>query len=210
MLTCPLCQHPDCPLLAGVHGRDYHDCPDCRLVFMNPRDRISLADERAHYRLHQNNPDDPGYRKFLSKVADPLISSLSPGMRGLDYGCGPGPTLSVMLEEAGFAMDLYDPAFAEDRSVLDHRYDFVTCTETVEHFHHPAAEWSRLHRLVRPGGLLAVMTQPLEPDLDFAGWWYLRDPTHVSLYRPATLQWIADHWRMTLTRPSPTVWIFAA
>jgi len=46
---------------------------------------------------------DPRYRRFLARLAEPLIAHLPKGARGLDFGCGPGPTLSLMLREAGFA-----------------------------------------------------------------------------------------------------------
>ena len=35
--------------------------------------------------------------------------------RGLDFGCGPGPALTLLMEEAGFAkMNLYDPFYFAD------------------------------------------------------------------------------------------------
>ena len=58
----------------------------------------------------------------------------------------------------GTGSALYDPLFAPDRGVLQATYDFVTCTETAEHFHDPALEFARLDALLRPGGLLGLMT----------------------------------------------------
>ena len=60
---------------------------------------LSAADEKAQYDLHENDPNDPGYRAFLDRLAGPLDKRLAPHSHGLDFGCGPGPTLSVMLEE---------------------------------------------------------------------------------------------------------------
>ena len=97
--------------------------------------------------------DDPGYRRFLSKLADPLRGRLAPGAHGLDYGCGPGPALAAMLREAGHEMALYDPVYYPDTAPLQARYDFVTCTEVAEHFHAPAQEFDRMGALLRPGGL---------------------------------------------------------
>ena len=62
--------------------------------------------------------NDAGYRRFLSKLADPLMARLAPGARGLDYGCGPGPALAAMLREAGHEVALYDPFFAPDPAPL--------------------------------------------------------------------------------------------
>ncbi|MDA1381669.1 methyltransferase domain-containing protein [Plesiomonas shigelloides subsp. oncorhynchi] len=55
----------------------------------------------------------------------------------MDFGCGPGPLLAQMLEEAGFRMHKYDPYFHPERATLAREYDFVTCTEVAEHFMPP-------------------------------------------------------------------------
>ena len=115
-------------------------------------------------------------------------------MRGLDYGCGPGPTLSRMLQEAGMIMDIYDPYYAPDPDVLGKQYDFATCTEVVEHFRDPARDWSQLTVLLKPGGWLGVMTQLAPPPESFLQWRYRQDPTHVSFYSLATFGWIADRF----------------
>jgi 2-polyprenyl-3-methyl-5-hydroxy-6-metoxy-1,4-benzoquinol methylase len=193
-------EEPVCPLCKGgnleavdVRGKRYLDCGLCRLVHLAPVHRLDANAERAHYATHRNDPADAGYRTFLSRVATPVAELLRPGANGLDYGSGPGPALSVLLAERGFSVALYDPFFAPDAEVLERTYDFITCTETAEHFFRPADEFSRLGRLLRAGGCLAVMTEVLRDDTPFADWWYLRDPTHVSFYRPETFEWLARH-----------------
>ena len=116
--------------LATVTGRDYHACDRCGLAFMSPAHFPSADEERRHYGTHHNDPADARYRAFLSRVADPLVPRLRPGAEGLDYGSGPGPTLSVMLREQGFAVRDYDPFFAPGADALARTYDFITCTET--------------------------------------------------------------------------------
>ena len=108
--------------------------------------------EHAFYRTHENDPDDPGYRRFLARLATPLLDRLPARSRGLDYGCGPGPALAAMLREAGHAVALYDALFFPDPSVFGARYDFIACSETVEHFHDPAGQFDRLGALLSPGG----------------------------------------------------------
>jgi len=126
-------------------------------------------------------------------------------MHGLDYGSGPGPALPQMLTNAGFSMTHYDPLFTPDASVLKRTYDFITCTETVEHFHHPGEEFQRLNRLLRPGGWLGVMTGILTDDAGFPGWWYIRDFTHVCFYKESTLRWIARRFGWQLQVPRENV-----
>lgn len=198
--ACPVCG-AGADRFAALEARDYFRCPDCAARFLDPAHHPAPDAERAHYLHHENEVDDPRYRRFLSKLADPLIAQLRPGARGLDYGCGPGPALAAMLREAGHDVAFFDPFFAPDPAPLEHTYDFVTCTEVAEHFHRPAAEFARLRALVRPGGWLAVMTCFQTDDARFAGWQYRKDPTHVVFYREATFRFLADEWGWTCDVP---------
>lgn len=206
--ACPLCGSDGTRPLATAHRRDYLVCPDCRLAFMEPAQRPDAGAERGRYETHENDPGDEGYRRFLARLADPLIARLPPGAEGLDYGSGPGPTLSVMLEEAGFPMATYDPFFAPDAGPLRRTYDFITCSETAEHFFAPADELGRLETLLRPGGWLGLMTRLRDERQPFGEWWYTRDPTHVCFYHPETLEWIAAAFGWSLERPHPDVALF--
>lgn len=206
--TCPLCGSGRTRHVARVQERAYHGCDDCRLTFMDPADRPDPVTERARYETHENDPADPRYRAFLDRLREPLMARLAAGAEGLDYGSGPGPALAPMLEEAGFAMTIYDPLFAPDPTALKRAYDFITCTETAEHFFAPGEEFERLDALLRPGGWLGVMTQMRDNAESFERWWYVRDPTHVCFYHPATIRWIADRYGWELVGPRPTVWLF--
>jgi len=175
---------------------------------MDPVDRPSAAEERARYETHRNDPSDAGYREFLSRLSCPLAARLPAGAHGLDYGSGPGPTLSVMLQELGFRTAIYDPFFAPNPQHLEQSWDFITCSETAEHFYNPSAEFDRIDALLKRGGWLALMTGVRDRETDFASWWYTRDPTHVCFYRPATLEWIAHRYNWGLDRPSKNVALY--
>ncbi len=180
-------------------------CPDCALVFVPRRYHLDRDEEKWRYDQHRNHPADPAYRGFLSALHRPLIERLQPGAAGLDFGSGPGPTLSLMFEEAGFPMRIYDPFYAPDTAPLQRQYNFVTCSETVEHFRDPAAAWERLVGLVRPGGWLGIMTALLEAETDFAHWYYKDDPTHVCFYARASLDWLARRHALRCDFPSASV-----
>jgi len=199
---CPVCSAPRAGFFLAVEGRDYWRCGTCLATFLDAAQLPDAATELAHYRCHQNEPADAGYRAFLDRLVAPLRQRLPAGARGLDYGCGPGPALAAMLREAGHPMAVYDPFFAADAAVLEGRYDFVTCTEAIEHFHRPAREFARLDRLLRPGGWLALMTEFQSGDQRFAGWHYRRDPTHVVFYREQTLRYLAARagWHCEIPR----------
>lgn len=99
-----------------------------------------------------------------------------------------------MFEAAGHSLALYDPFFFGDRTPLQHRYDFITCSEVVEHFHQPASEFDQLRDLLNPGGWLAIMTCFQTEDRAFANWHYRRHPTHVTFYRQYSFEVIAQQW----------------
>jgi hypothetical protein len=202
--TCVLCRG-DAAGFAVAWDRTYLRCMQCELTFMAPGQRPDPEAERARYDTHRNDPGDAGYRRFLDRLALPLLERMPPPARGLDYGSGPGPTLSVMLEERGYDVAMYDPFYAPDVGVLRAAYDFITCTETAEHFFDPGAEFSRLTALLKPGGFLAVMTELLHDDVEFGTWWYVRDLTHVCFYRPRTFEWIAERHGLELETVSRSV-----
>lgn len=208
LIRCPLCAATGPIPFAEAQGRSYYECARCRLVAMAPGDRPSAQEERARYEMHENHPDDPGYRGFLNRLAAPLIDRLPAGAEGLDYGSGPGPALSRMLREAGHPTAIYDPFFAPDRSVLDRTYRFITCTETAEHFHAPGKEFERMNSLLRPGGWLGLMTEVRDASQPFESWWYTRDATHVCFYSADTFGWIGRHFGWELERPHRNVALF--
>lgn len=197
MMVCTLCAN-GAVRLGEDRYRAYFHCPRCDLIFADPESWLDAAAEKARYDLHDNDPEDPRYRAFLERLAGPLLTRLRCGMHGLDYGCGPGPALARMLEAAGMVMATYDPFYAPGRAALERVYDFVTCTETAEHFHRPAEEWARLAGLIRPGGWLGVMTK-LHPGRErLLDWHYINDATHVSFYSLVTFDWIGARWNLTM------------
>ena len=126
----------------------------------------------------------------------------------MDFGSGPGPTLSAMFEDVGHSMTLYDPFYASDQSALDKRYDFITATEVVEHLHEPGRELERLWACLKPGGLLAVMTSLADDCEAFAKWHYIQDPTHVCFFHQETFKWWAAERQAGLTFADNDVMLF--
>jgi hypothetical protein len=188
---CIVCGAFSTKFFSHVWGSNYWRCGTCHATFLDPAQRLSHREEYARYCRHRNNQEDMNYRRFLSKLAEPLLNRLPPNAMGLDYGCGPGPALACMLCEAGHRMSLFDPYFFPNPDPFNNLFDFITCTETIEHFHRPSEEFARFDRMLRPGGWLAVMTCFQTDDDRFASWHYRRDPTHVVFYRAATLRYIA-------------------
>ncbi len=177
-------------------------------MFVPAEQHISADEEKAQYDQHNNHPDDPDYRAFLNRIFVPMQQRLSPRSCGLDFGSGPGPTLSLMFEEAGHWMAIYDHFYAPFPSNLEQPYDFITATEVVEHLHRPGFELERLWSLLNPGGLLGVMTQLVPESTPFADWYYIKDPTHVCFFSSSTCEWLAEHWQAELTFSGKNVMLF--
>ncbi|CAN5547202.1 hypothetical protein BH09GEM1_BH09GEM1_09430 [soil metagenome] len=206
--ACPLCRATDPVVLPENLERLYFRCPVCDLVFVHPDDRPQPAEESARYLAHQNSRDDAGYVDFLRRIADPVCARMPVGSRGLDVGCGPVPVLAELLTERGRPTRYYDPLFHPAEDVFLDRYDFVTCTEVVEHAHEPATLFTQLIGALRPGGTLGVMTSLLDAQTTFATWWYRRDLTHVCFFSEVTMRWIGRRWSLDVDIPVPNVVLF--
>ena len=178
------------------------------VIFLDPKFRLSPSEEKYRYQQHNNGIYDEKYRLFLSKLYKPLKGRLKQGSRGLDFGCGPGPALAQMFKEDGFHVDLYDPFFFKDESIFSETFDFITCTETIEHFFEPAEEFKKLDKILTKEGYLAIMTTFLEEEKDFGQWYYRKDPTHVVFYQLQTFKVIASNMNWTLEIPEKDVVLF--
>ena len=209
--ACPLCAHMQTAHFFSDRRRDFFQCSNCSLVFVPKSFHLSADDERAEYMLHQNSPQDQGYRQFLSRLWQPMVERLPENkadIRGLDFGCGPGPTLSVMFEELGVRMSVYDKFFADDKGVLSGEYNFVTSTEVVEHLSEPLPILDQMWSLTKPGGMLGVMTKLVRDQKAFSGWHYKNDQTHVVFYSKRTLEWLAARWQAKLEFVASDAFIF--
>lgn len=208
MPDCPLCQYDHVEMFYQNTTRVYLLCQRCQLVFVPEQFHLSGYEEKKRYDYHCNSADDAGYRDFLNRLFAPLRKKLAVGASGLDYGCGPGPALARMFEEAGHTMKLYDLHYAPDQRTLQQHYDFICCSEAIEHFARPAHEWQRFLEITRPGSWIGIMTQMRDNVRHFADWYYKNDPTHIGFYSRATFQWLARQYRLSTEYHDDSVVLF--
>jgi 2-polyprenyl-3-methyl-5-hydroxy-6-metoxy-1,4-benzoquinol methylase len=118
----------------------------------------------------------PGYPALLIDAAC-AIGSLSPGSRVVEVGCGTGK-LTGALVERGLRVEAVDPgrdlievarrrvgrssarfhiARFEDAQLPDGAFDAVF-SATAFHWVDPAVGWSKAAHLLRPGGVMALLT----------------------------------------------------
>ena len=189
--ACPLCESVPVVAASLPVGRYFHHCRICDLIFVPAERHPDEAAQRKRYAAHQNSPANEGYVSMLRRPIALLQQHGRSGCRVLDYGCGPSPVLVELLRREGYEAAGYDPLFFPDVD-LSLPFDAVVSVETFEHFASPRREIERIRGLLRPGGLLAVMTQFHPGPEEMSDWWYGRDETHVAFYSQATFRWITD------------------
>lgn len=190
MNHCRLCHNENgLSRVKGQDKRDYWLCPECQIILVDQKHLLNREQEKVRYSAHQNSINDKGYVDFLYQVITPALRFVPKGAKCLDYGCGPGPTLSALLAKEGFVCDDYDPFFRDVG--LAPPYDAVFSTETFEHFHHPAEDIAKITGLLRKDGHLVVMTEMWKTLEYFRSWHYTNDKTHVAFYHRSTFDYIA-------------------
>ena len=206
--SCPLCRDTSTYFYYEDKRRVYCQCKNCFLVFVPPAFHLSRECEKADYDKHQNSPDDEGYKTFLKRIYLPMMERLSPNSQGLDFGSGPGPTLSKMFQQAGMTVSLYDQYYAVNENALKTEYDFVTATEVLEHLRTPADTLLKVWSCVKPCGLLGIMTKLVIDKESFKSWHYKNDLTHVAFYSRETFEWLAGEWGARFSVVAKDAFIF--
>lgn len=189
-MICRVCKHTHNALVET----DFFRCLNCDSILRMKEKLPEPEKEKLRYEKHQNTEENHGYLNFLSPVFHYVVQNIPLTSVGLDFGCGPNPVLANLLKEKGYSLNLFDPFFYSDAHVLDKEYDFIICTEVVEHFHHPYQEFERLSKLLIREGKLLIMTDMHKPTIDFKSWYYKNDFTHVVFYSQKTFDFIAKHF----------------
>jgi len=197
-MPCPLCESKEIVDYYSNKRRDFLKCGLCNLVFVPNKFHLTPDEELKRYELHQNSPEDEGYKEFLSRLAIPLQKRLKAKSNGLDFGSGPGPTLSKMLEDKGHTVEIYDYFYANDKEVLRKKFDFITATEVFEHLRNPGQEIKMLWELLNPEGILGIMTKLAIDQQAFPKWHYITDRTHICFFSEKTFMWLSNKLKAQL------------
>ncbi|MGM0551670.1 MAG: class I SAM-dependent methyltransferase [Bacteroidota bacterium] len=189
MAQCPLCEGR-LNTFTVFKGETFLQCESCFSVVRDPQHWLDPEEENKRYGLHENDVYDKHYRNFVAPIVEAVYAYHEPQEEGLDYGAGPGPVVATMLTEKGYSLHTYDPFFHPKPELLTQTYNYIVCCEVMEHFHTPALEFTRLRELLAPGGSLLCMTSLFHEGLDFNGWGYKNDDTHVFFYHARAIEWI--------------------
>jgi 2-polyprenyl-3-methyl-5-hydroxy-6-metoxy-1,4-benzoquinol methylase len=174
--------------------------------------------------------EEAGRRATGARLLD-LIAPFVPAGRLLDVGCGPG----LLLDEArrrgyetiGLELSRASARHARDALGLDVRelaledfaddgdppgFDVVVLADVIEHLDDPVDGIARCGALLRPGGVLCVVTpDPSSPTARAAGrrWWgYV--PAHTCLLPRRTLRELLAAAGLVVSTDVPLVRTFSA
>lgn len=171
---------------------DFHYCASCQFFF---KDEVQLVDESEELRLysqHNNSLDNSGYVAMFEDFLDKTLSRCDGVKEVLDFGSGPTPVLSYLMQDRGYSVDIYDKFFAPTKVYENRIYDAITSTEVIEHIKEPLEVMHFFHKHLKEGGYLCLMTNFHQNSIEaFCTWWYCLDRTHISFFNPHTFEVLA-------------------
>lgn len=144
--------------------------------------------------------------------------------RMLDIGCGDGWVLNLAQELGWNAEGIdFDPKAVDvvrgkrltvrhgrlaEQRYLDESFDLVLMSHVIEHVHDPIATLSEIHRVLRPGSMLAITT----PNAGSWGhrhfgrdWRGLEPPRHLQIFNKKSLAALAKRAGFTQNAVSTTL-----
>ena len=188
---CPLCKNLS-SIFYQFKKRLYHQCNNCKGVFVDPSLILSSEKEKSRYEEHNNDVNDKRFQKFVSPITNLVQRNFSQEHKGLDFGAGFAPVITKILSDKNYNIKPYDPFFFNNTNLLTDKYDYITSCEVIEHFHDPVKEFRLLKNLLNPGGKIIIKTWLISEEIDFHNWNYKDDHTHVFIFHKNSLEWIRE------------------
>lgn len=218
-------------------------CNSCDLVYLNPRPSVSEFEKIYPSNYHAFDFSKKKYG-FVFKVRSRLEAmrslkrcrGLRDNARILDVGCGDGFHLGLLREygkktwilegidldkravqaatESGLTVHL---GSVETMNLAEETYDLVFMIQTIEHVEKPAEVLRAIHRLLRKGGHLVIVTDNTD-SVDFGlfkhhYWGGYHFPRHWNLFNPKSLKKLAEKTGFEVedlsTIVSPVNWVYS-
>ncbi|BBE30542.1 methyltransferase [Tepiditoga spiralis] len=198
--TCKICGNKTEEFYDEQMKSYYYYCSNCEFISKAEESILSITEEKNRYNYHNNSIDDIKYVNYFKKFLDTSVLKYVKGKDGLDFGSGPSPVLSMILEkDYNFKMDIYDLFYAPKKVYIGKKYDLITCTEVIEHLKYPMKYFNLFKNLLNKYGILAIMTSfhPKSVE-DFHKWYYKKDSTHISFFTENTMKIISKKTGLNL------------
>lgn len=218
-------------------------CSECATVYLNPRPAVSEFQRIYPSEYHSLAFTSESY-SFVHRVRSRLearrllryCEEMPPGARVLDVGCGDGFHLGLLREYGdvtwkieGIDLDARAVAAARARGLDAHlgdladvdlpanSYDVVYTLQTIEHVAHPERFLTDIHRLLKPGGRLVIVTDNTESPsfrcFRRRYWGGYHFPRHWNLFSKSSLSRLSDNAGFDVSRVdtivSPVNWVYS-
>lgn len=192
-MNCKICKNDTKMIQDKAQQKAYNICKNCQAIMLQDNFLVTNDREKAQYENHNNTFQSKGYVKMFEDFLDFFWNDLDENkINALDFGSGPGPVLSQILEKKGLQVDIYDKFYQPKKVFTNKQYDLITSTEVFEHLQNPFATLSLLKKHLKKDGMIAIMTLFHDNNEEnFLKWWYRRDPTHILFYTPKTFEVLA-------------------
>jgi len=193
-------------LVPGKEWGRHVKCKNCHLVYMNPTEKVSKTNE---YYFKAKNTHAPTIREsylMTAKSQVHLIQKYARGKNILDIGCAQGfflfsaskagyttKGIEISQDAAAYAirefgLDVEATPFEELRFAENH-FDVVTLWQVLEHVPYPLMILKEVHRILKPGGLVATSTPNIEgipAKILRKRWWDIKR-LHINQFTTKTL-----------------------
>lgn len=217
--SCPLCG-PNTPSVTRYNFDPYRvvACSSCGLTYLSPRLTeqaiLELYKDEAYY---NSNISGQGYDEYM-EISDNWVKTFTLRLKqiapyksagkALDIGCGPGYFLTA-AQKMGFDVHGLDPSdyivseaqktwgdrvrlgLIESAGYPSENFDLVVAFDTFEHIYDPKKFLAAVHRVLKPGGVLAITTPDptsLLSKLSGKNWVSFKLPEHVFYWSPETIR----------------------
>jgi SAM-dependent methyltransferase len=215
-MECPFCRQAPCRKTWRKLGYDFWRCAACELIFIDPIP--GPRELAAFYEANFFAGGEAGYRNYEREQAwrrknyqrdIRVIESLAKPGRVLDVGCATGHFLEALpeawdkygVEVSAYAGEEARRRFGDRIQIAplqearydDASFDLVTLWETVNHMLDPVGDLRAVHRLLRPGGLMAISVGDVASGLArLTGkfWYHVTPPVHLWYFTPRTMEFL--------------------
>ncbi|MCE7859459.1 MAG: class I SAM-dependent methyltransferase [Chloroflexi bacterium CFX2] len=217
--ACPICG-PSASAVTRYDFNPYRvvACSTCGLNYLSPRLTetaiLNLYKDEAYY---NSNISGQGYDEYM-EISDNWVKTFRLRLKqiapykssgkALDIGCGPGFFLTA-AQRMGFDVYGLDPSdyivtqaqktwgdrvklgLIDSARYAPEIFDLVVAFDTFEHIYEPKKFLQEIHRILKPGGVLAITTpDPTSALAKVSGknWVSFKLPEHVFYWSPETIR----------------------
>lgn len=218
---CPVCFSSEVWSLTQIRGHVIRNCKRCKCRYLSDLpsadelETLYTGDYFASTHDLERGYDDSSNRRGVEKTNQRRLAllrrHLPPGARILEIGAGTGSlgeVLSADFDYVGIDVSPEAVRLARGRGIEVYRasvrdfvntgaaFDAATAFHVFEHLPDPHDSLARIRELVRPGGLLVLVTPNTESllcSISRDRWVSYKVPEHVILYSRSALIELLEH-----------------